>query len=128
MCDCGCVDEKDFEEKPAEEPEGVEETEGYEDEEDALVVLADENGEETEFECIGSVQYEGSEYVVLLPLFGAEGEGDEDEEEAEVLILKVEPGEDEDDERFVSVDSEETLNTVFAVFKDEFADQYDFAE
>ena len=124
MSDCGCVDDKDIEEKSVED---VEETEEYEEEDD-LVVLADENGEESEFECIGSVEYKGDEYVVLLPLFGPEGDGDEDEDEAEVLILKVEPGEDEDDERFVSVDSEETLNAVFAVFKDEFADMYDFAE
>lgn len=93
--------------------------------EESRVFLADEEGEEVEFEYIGSVDYRGDEYIVLLPA------GDDDEE-AEVMILKVEdvPGEDgeEDEEQYVSVESEDVLNAVFEIFKRENADQYDFVD
>lgn len=90
------------------------------------VVLSDEDGEEVEFEYIGSVDYQGDEYIVLLPA------GDDDEE-AEVMILKVEEvpgsGEDgEDEEQYVSVESEDVLNAVFELFKSQNADEYDFVD
>lgn len=106
----------------------VEELEG-EEEEGSTMVLSDDNGVEVEFEYIGSVDYEGAEYVVLLPV-----EDDEDGE-AEVLILKVETttevdenGEEYEDEQYVSVESEDVLDAVFEIFKSENADAFDFVE
>lgn len=106
----------------------VEELEG-EEEEGATMVLSDDDGVEVEFEYIGSVDYEGAEYVVLLPV-----EDDEDGE-AEVLILKVETttevdenGEEYEDEQYVSVESEDVLDAVFEIFKSENADAFDFVE
>lgn len=103
--------------------EKIEELEGEEG--DDLLVLEAE-GEEVAFDILGSIDYEGSEYVVLLP---AEGE----EEEAEVVILKVQQLEtlDEDgepEEEFVSVESEEVLNAVFDLFKQEYGDDFEFVE
>ena len=47
---------------------------GQEGEElDNIIVLNDENGEEIEFEFLDLIEYEGEEYVVLLP-------NDEDED------------------------------------------------
>ena len=106
----------------------VEELEG-EEEEGATMVLSDDDGVEVEFEYIGSVDYEGAEYVVLLPV-----EDDEDGE-AEVLILKVETttevdenGEEYEDEQYVSVECEDVLDAVFEIFKSENADAFDFVE
>ena len=106
----------------------AEELEG-EEEEGATMVLSDDDGVEVEFEYIGSVDYEGAEYVVLLPV-----EDDEDGE-AEVLILKVETtievdenGEEYEDEQYVSVESEDVLDAVFEIFKSENADAFDFVE
>lgn len=106
----------------------VEELEG-EEEEGSTMVLSDDDGVEVEFEYIGSVDYEGAEYVVLLPV-----EDDEDGE-AEVLILKVETttevdenGEEYEDEQYVSVESEDVLDAVFEIFKSENADAFDFVE
>lgn len=106
----------------------VEELEG-EEEEGTTMVLSDDDGVEVEFEYIGSVDYEGAEYVVLLPV-----EDDEDGE-AEVLILKVETttevdenGEEYEDEQYVSVESEDVLDAVFEIFKSENADAFDFVE
>ena len=93
-----------------------------EEELDNIIVLNDEDGNEVQFEFLDLVEYEGEEYVILLPL-------EEDEEEAgEVVILKVEDTDSEDEESYVSVDDEETLNTVFEMFKDKFKDEFNFID
>ena len=45
-----------------------------------------------------------------------------------MVILKVEDTENEDEESYVSVDDEETLNKVFEIFKQKFKDDFDFAD
>ena len=96
---------------------------GQEGEElDNIIVLNDENGEESEFEFLDLIEYEGEEYVVLLP-------NDEDEEDAgEVVILKLEDSDSEDEESYVSVDDEEVLKAVFEIFKDKFKDEFNFID
>lgn len=89
---------------------------------DNIVVLNDEEGNEVEFEFLDLIEYEGEEYVVLLP-------NDEDEEEAgEVLILKLEDTDSEDEESYVSVEDEDVLNSVFEIFKEKFKDEFNFVE
>ena len=91
---------------------------------DNIIVLNDENGNEVEFEFLDLIEFEGEEYVVLLPMT-AEGE----EDEGEVVILKVEDiDEDTDEESYVSVDDEEVLNKVFEIFKEKFKDDFDFVD
>lgn len=86
-----------------------------------IVVLTDENGNEVSFEYLDLIEYQGGEYVVLLPVEG--------EEEDEVIILKVEPVEgSEDEESYVSVDNEEDLLAVFESFKEHFSEEFDFSE
>ena len=93
-----------------------------EEELDNIIVLNDENGEEVPFEFLDLIELDGEEYVVLLP-------AEEDEEEAgEVVILKVEDTENEDEESYVSVDDEETLNKVFELFKEKFKDEFNFID
>ncbi|MBQ9009245.1 MAG: DUF1292 domain-containing protein, partial [Clostridia bacterium] len=56
--------------------------------EDEKVVLTDEDGNDVEFEFCASIEYEGNEYVVLLP----------DEEDEVVILQVVEPeGEENSD-------------------------------
>ena len=83
-----------------------------------ILVLNDADGNEVEFEYLASVDYEGNEYIVLMPL-----EGDD----TEVVILRVEavPGNDEE-EAYVGVTDEPTLEAVFDLFKAEFADIFEF--
>ena len=91
---------------------------------DNIVVLNDENGQEVHFEFLDLIEYEGEEYVVLLP-----AEEEENSEEAgEVVILKVEDTENEEEESYVSVDNEETLNAVFEIFKEKFKDEFNFVD
>lgn len=89
---------------------------------DNIVVLNDEDGNEVEFEFLDLIQYDGEDYVVLLPT------EDEEEEAGEVVILKLEDTEDEEQESYVSVEDEETLNAVFEMFKEKFKDEFNFVE
>jgi len=85
---------------------------------DNVVVLTDEDGVDTEFEWLDTVEMDDNQYVVLLPM---------DEEEAEeVVILRLEK--DGEEENFVSVDSEEEINKVFELFKERNADDFDFVD
>ncbi len=91
--------------------------------EDNIIVLNDENGEETRFEFLDLIELDNEEYVVLLPVEATE------EGPGEVVILKVEDTDDgSEEESYVSVESEETLNRVFEIFKDKFKDEFDFVD
>ena len=88
------------------------------EEQEGIITLPNENGEEVEYQLIDSITYENAEYVVLLPV---------DEEECEVVILAVEADDDEM-ENYVFVDDEEILEGVYAIFKERFADELDFED
>ena len=88
---------------------------------DNIIILNDEEGNEVEFEFLDLIEYEGEEYVVLLPVEEAEDAG-------EVVILKLEDTESEDEESYVSVDDEDVLNKVFEIFKEKFKDDFNFVD
>ncbi len=98
-----------------------EETENNGEELDNIIVLNDENGDEIEFEFLDLIEYEGEEYVVLLP-------NDEDDDTGEVVILKLEDTDSDDEESYVSVDDENVLQAVFEIFKEKFKDEFDFRD
>lgn len=101
-----------------------EELDGLNEELDNVIVLNDEDGNEVSFEFLDLIELEGEEYVVLLPM-SEEGE----EDDGEVVILKVEDtDEDSDEESYVSVDDESTLNEVFEIFKEKFKDEFNFVD
>ena len=99
--------------------------ENFEGEElDNIVILNDEEGNEVKFEFLDLIELDNEEYVILLPV-NEEGQ----DEEGEVVILKVEDiDEDSDEESYVSVESEETLNKVFEIFKEKFKNDFDFVD
>lgn len=88
---------------------------------DNTIILNDENGNEARFEFLDLIEYNGGEYVVLLPEEDSEG-GDE------VVILGIDECEDEDMEAYVSVDDPETLQAVFEIFKEKFKDEFNFVD
>lgn len=88
---------------------------------DNIIILNDEEGNEAEFEFLDLIEYEGEEYVVLLPV-------EESDEAGEVVILKLEDTESEDEESYVSVDDEEILGKVFEIFKEKFKDDFNFVD
>ena len=88
---------------------------------DNIIILNDEEGNEAEFEFLDLIEFDGEEYVVLLPV-------EESEEAGEVVILKLEDTDSEDEESYVSVDDEEVLNKVFEIFKEKFKDDFNFVD
>ena len=89
---------------------------------DNIIILNDENGNEVKFEFLDLMEYEGEEYIILLPT-------EEGEDNDEVVILKVEDVEDDPDmETYVSIDDEDTLNAVSEMFKEKFKDEFNFID
>ena len=86
-----------------------------------VISMTDEDGNEVEMEFLDLIEYEGAEYIVLLPL------EEEDEDSAEVVILRVEPDpEDEEMENYVGVEDETVLSAVFEIFQEHFKDEFNF--
>ena len=84
--------------------------------EENLIVLNDEDGNEIEFEFLDLISYRKKEYVVLLPL------KDSDEQ---VVILQFEET-DGDTETYISFENEFVFETVFALFKERNNDYFTF--
>ena len=88
------------------------------EEESSILTLTDENGQDVDFEYMDCLEYQGKEYLVLMPL---------EEENNEIVILEVEPV-DEEVENYLAVEDETVLNTVFEMFKEKYKDILNFEE
>ena len=88
------------------------------EEESNILMLTDENGEDVEFEYLDCVEYNGMEYLILMPA---------DENSSEIVILQVEPV-DEENENYLSVSDENVLNAVYDIFKDRYKDVLTFED
>ena len=86
------------------------------EEEESILTLTDENGEDQRFEYLDCVELEGIEYLVLMP-----------EESNEIVILEIQPV-DEENENYVAVESEEILDKVYAIFKERYKDVLEFED
>ena len=96
----------------------MENKELLQEEESNLLTLTDENGVETTFEYLDCIEYQGKEYLVMIP---AEDDADE------IVILEIEPV-DEENENYLAVEDDATLDAVYAIFKDRYKDVLHFAE
>ncbi len=86
---------------------------------DNVIVLSDEDGNELEFEFVDTAEFEGKEYVLLLPT---------DEDSEEVVILQSEPDPDDDElVNYVTIEDEAVLEAVYDIFKQKLQDEFDFA-
>ena len=73
---------------------------------------------DTDLEYLDCIEYEGTEYLVLMPA---------DEAATEIVILAVEPV-DEENENYIAVENEAVLDAVYAIFKDRFKDILTFED
>ncbi len=96
----------------------MENEELLQEEELSRLTLTDENGEDTEFEYLDVVEYEGKEYLILLPL---------DDEESGIVILEIEPV-DEENENYLSVEDTGILDAVYGIFKERYKDVLTFED
>ncbi len=96
----------------------MENEEILQEEEESTLVLTDENGADQEFEYLDCIEYEGKEYLVLIPA---------EEDANEIVILEIQPV-DEENENYLAVEDEAVLNAVYAIFKDRFKDVLTFED
>ena len=96
----------------------MENKELLQEEEANIISMIDENGAEVDFEYMDCIEYQGKEYLALLPV---------DEDDNSVVILEVEPI-DDDNENYISVEDEATLQAVYGIFKDRFKDVLNFED
>ena len=94
----------------------MENEEILQEEETSILTLTDENGEDVNFEYLDCIEYNGIEYLVLMP-----------EESDEIVILEVQPV-DEENENYVAVESEDTLDAVYEIFKARYKDILQFED
>lgn len=87
-----------------------------EEEETSILTLTDENGQDVDFEYLDCIEYQGTEYLVLMP-----------EGEDEIVIMEVEPV-DEENENYLAVEDEAVLDAVYAIFKEKFKDVLTFED
>ena len=88
------------------------------EEESSTITLTDENGQDVTFDYLDCLEYEGKEYLVLMPA---------EDDSNEVVILEVEPV-DEENEIFLAVEDEEILDAVYGIFKEKYKDVLTFEE
>lgn len=87
-------------------------------EEDNIVTFVDEDGKESTFEFLDCIEYQGKEYLALLPT---------EEDSNEIVILEIEPI-DEENESYLSVDDPAVLEAVYTIFKEHYKDIFTFEE
>ena len=91
-------------------------------ESDDIYTLTDEEGNENDFELIGSVEVEGVTYYALVPY-----SEEDDSEPEEYIVLRGEKDEN-GEEILVSIEDDEEFDRIADIFDDEFADiDYDMA-
>ena len=86
------------------------------DDEGIFVDMTDEEGNNFRLEVVGEVEFEGELYRVFLPT-----DMDEDDPDYGFIILKSSMNGDE--ELLDSVDDEETLEKVYALYMEELFDE-----
>ena len=75
------------------------------EQDESILTLTDENGQDMDFEYLDCLTYEGKEYLVLMPA---------DEPSTEIVILEVEPV-DEENENYLAVEDEAILDAVYGL-------------
>lgn len=76
------------------------------EEEPYIISLTGENGDQADFEYMDCIEYNQTEYLVLLPV----------EEENSLVILQIQPV-DEEYENYLAVEDEQVLDAVYQSFK-----------
>jgi len=88
------------------------------EEEESILTLTDENGVDMQFEYLDCIEYEGKEYLILMPVV---------DESNEIVILEIQPV-DEENENYLAVEDEAILDAVYGIFKERYKDVLTFAD
>ena len=88
-------------------------------EDENIIVLQSDDGEELRLEVLDIIYHDDSNYVV--------GISADDEESEEVMIMRLNPLNDEED-ILEPIESQEELDTVFELFKSRNNEEFDFGQ
>ena len=88
------------------------------EQEESILTLTDENGQDMDFEYLDYLPYKEKEYLVLIFI---------DKPTTEIVILEVEPV-DEENENYLAVEDEAILDAVYGLFKEKYKDILTFEE
>ena len=88
-----------------------------EEDESSILSLTGDNGETLDFEYLDCIEYEGTEYLVLTPV----------DEPGQLVIMRIEPV-DEENENYLAVEDDATLDAVYAIFKERYEDSLTFVD
>lgn len=89
------------------------------EEEEGIVHLLNDEGEEHAFLHLDTFEFNGETYVVLLPA----DEGDEDCDEVLIYTLHIE---EDESETLMPIDDEAELDMAYEEFKNRMSEEYDF--
>lgn len=87
------------------------------------ISLVDENGVETEFEHIDTVELDDDTYVALVPVYDDPVEAVE--ADGELLILKVVPDEETGEDVLATIEDDEEYDRVSKILMKRLEDYYD---
>jgi len=88
------------------------------EEEVSTLTLTDEDGQDVTFEYLDCLDYQGKEYLVLMP---------QEESSGQIVILEVEPV-DAENENYLAVEEEAVLDAVYGLFKEKYKDVLTFED
>lgn len=88
---------------------------------DNIITIVDESGAELDFEFLDLIEYQGEDYVVLLPV-------DDSDEAGEVVILRLITDDEDLIEEYEGVEDDRIVDAVFNIFKEKFADEFNFID
>jgi len=86
---------------------------------DEIFTLTDEEGNESEFQLLDSLEIDGVYYLALVPI--------ENNDEGEYVILKVETDENGED-LLVTIDDDDEFNRIADTFEDKLFSEIDYDE
>lgn len=87
------------------------------------ISLVDENGVETEFEHIDTVELDDETYVALVPVY--EDPQEAVEADGELLILKVVPDDETGEDILATIEDDEEYDRVSKILMKRLEDYYD---
>ena len=87
--------------------------------------LTDEDGNEIEFELIGTTEYKGNLYYAMIPADAADKTQEEDNGFCEYVILRAEK-EENGEYTLVTVDDDDEFDDVADLFDDMFSEEIDY--
>lgn len=88
--------------------------------ENDIITLTDEDGNQIQALYLDTIEFEEQEYAALMTM--------QSDESGEILIFRIEDSEYEDMDDYVTVEDERILEAVYEIVKERFGDELSFTD